>query len=39
MDGVMSRERARRNVRTALTVGLIALASLAVFAYKVWPLG
>jgi hypothetical protein len=36
---VMSKERDRKNLRTALAVGFIALASLAVFAYKVWPFG
>ena len=37
--GALHKERGRRNVRSALVVALIALGSLAVFAYKVWPLG
>src|SRR5690606_13237048 len=37
--GVVDKERQRKNVRTALVVVLIALASLALFAYKVWQYG
>ena len=32
-------DRQRRNVRTALALGLLALLSLAAFIYKVWNLG
>ena len=34
-----NRERARKNVRTAIILGLIALASLGIFVYQVWQLG
>jgi hypothetical protein len=33
----MNKERDRKNVRTALGVGLIVLVSLAYFVYNVWP--
>ena len=36
---VSDKDLSRRNLRTALVVALIALVSLAVFAYKVWSLG
>jgi hypothetical protein len=31
--------RQRKNVRTALILGLVALLSLGVFVYKIWGLG
>jgi hypothetical protein len=33
---VMNKERDRKNLRTALGVGLIVLVSLAYFVYNVW---
>jgi hypothetical protein len=39
MDSNFARERARRNLRTALILGALALASLASFVAKVWQLG
>jgi hypothetical protein len=39
MDSHFERERARKNVRTALVLGAIALASLTGFVLKVWQLG
>lgn len=35
----LNKQRARKNLRTALVLGLLALASLAAFAHKVWHLG
>jgi len=35
----MDRARARKNLRTGLILGAIALASLLGFIYKVWRLG
>ena len=37
MSVVMTKELDRKNLRTALGVGLIVLVSLAFFVYKVWP--
>lgn len=39
MDSNFAKERARKNVRTALILGALALASLAGFVAKVWQLG
>jgi hypothetical protein len=36
---VMDRQRQRKNLRTAIVLALIALASFAAFFYKVWHLG
>ena len=36
-SAAMGKELDRKNLRTALGVGLIVLVSLAVFIYKVWP--
>jgi hypothetical protein len=33
------RERARKNLRTAIILGLIAVSSLGIFIYQVWQLG
>ena len=35
----MSQARDRKNLRTALVVGMIAVASFATFVYKVWQFG
>ena len=35
----MNKELERKNLRTALSVGLIVVASLAYFVYKVWQFG
>ena len=35
----VDRQRARKNLRTALILGLLALLSLAAFVYKIWNLG
>ena len=35
----MSKARDRKNLRTALLVGLIAVATFATFVYKVWQFG
>ena len=35
----MNKERDRKNLRTALGVASIVVASLAYFVYKVWPFG
>ncbi len=32
----MNKERERKNVRTALSIGLVVLVSLAYFVYNVW---
>jgi len=34
-----ARQRQRKNLRTALILGLLALLSLAAFVYKIWNLG
>lgn len=39
VTGVVDKARERKKLRTALYAGLIALGSLAAFAYKVWHLG
>jgi hypothetical protein len=36
---VMDRQRERKNLRTALVLGALALCSLAAFIYKIWNLG
>jgi hypothetical protein len=38
-SAAMNKERDRKNLRTALGVGLIVIASLAYFVYKVWQFG
>ena len=38
-SAAMSKERDRKNLRTALGVGLIVLVSVAMFVYKVWQFG
>ena len=37
--GAMRTERDRKNLRTALVVGLIAVVSFVAFVYKVWQFG
>jgi hypothetical protein len=39
VSAAIDKQRSRRNLRTALVPALIALVSLAAFAYKVWSLG
>ncbi len=39
MERDRERERARKNIRTAIALGLIALASFALFVYQVWRYG